>query len=83
MSPEFHYSYGSLSEYSVNKRLILSGQKRINLSERYRTVAQVKLFFMHACRKDTEGPARNGRLIHVLCRFKEDANLIIITVYAL
>ncbi len=29
-----------------------------------------------------EGPARNGRSLHVLCRFKEDANLIIITVYA-
>ena len=30
-----------------------------------------------------EGPARDGRLIHVLCRFKEGSNLIIITVYAL
>ena len=30
-----------------------------------------------------EGPATDGRLIHVLCRFKESANLIIITVYAL
>ena len=30
-----------------------------------------------------EGPARDGRSIHVLCRFKEDADLIIITVYAL
>ncbi len=30
-----------------------------------------------------EGPAEDGRLLHVLCRFKEDANLIIITVYAL
>ena len=30
-----------------------------------------------------EGPARNRRLVHVVCRFKEDANLIIITVYAL
>jgi hypothetical protein len=30
-----------------------------------------------------EGPARDSRLIHVICRFKEDANLIIITVYAL
>ena len=30
-----------------------------------------------------EGPARDGRLIHVICRFKEHANLIIITVYAL
>jgi len=30
-----------------------------------------------------EGPARDGRLIHVLCRFREGSNLIIITVYAL
>lgn len=30
-----------------------------------------------------EGPARDGRMIHVLCRFRQDANLIIITVYAL
>jgi len=30
-----------------------------------------------------EGPAMDGRPIHVLCRFKENANLIIITVYAL
>ena len=30
-----------------------------------------------------EGPAMDGRLIHVLCRYKESANLIIITVYAL
>lgn len=28
-----------------------------------------------------EGPARDGRMIHVLCRFREDVNLIIITVY--
>lgn len=30
-----------------------------------------------------EGPARDGRLIHAVCRFKEDGNLVIITVYAL
>ena len=30
-----------------------------------------------------EGPSRDGRLIHVICRFREDSNLIIITVYAL
>jgi hypothetical protein len=30
-----------------------------------------------------EGPARDGRLIHVICRFREHTNLIIITVYAL
>lgn len=30
-----------------------------------------------------EGPAIDGRIIHVLCRFKESVNLLIITVYAL
>ena len=30
-----------------------------------------------------EGPATDGRTIHVICRFKEDSNLIIVTVYAL
>jgi hypothetical protein len=30
-----------------------------------------------------EGPAKDGRLIHLICRFREDANLIIITAYAL
>ena len=30
-----------------------------------------------------EGPAKDGRLVHVICRFKADGNLIIITVYAL
>ncbi len=30
-----------------------------------------------------EGPALDGRMIQVLCRFRENANLIIITVYAL
>ena len=30
-----------------------------------------------------EGPAMDGRLIHVLCRFRESASLIIMTVYAL
>ncbi len=30
-----------------------------------------------------EGPDRYERLIHTICRFKEDGNLIIITVYAL
>lgn len=27
------------------------------------------------------GPAEDGRLVHVVCRFKEVGNLIIITVY--
>nr|VFJ96785.1 MAG: protein of unknown function (DUF4258) [Candidatus Kentron sp. LFY]VFJ98465.1 MAG: protein of unknown function (DUF4258) [Candidatus Kentron sp. LFY] len=30
-----------------------------------------------------EGPALDGRIIHVVCRFREDVHLIIITVYAL
>ena len=30
-----------------------------------------------------EGPAKDGRLIYVICRFKADGDLIIITVYAL
>ncbi len=30
-----------------------------------------------------EGPARDERLIHVICRFRENTNLIIITVYAI
>ncbi len=29
------------------------------------------------------GPAIDGRMIHVLCRFRQDVNLIIITVYAI
>ncbi|MFH1952635.1 MAG: DUF4258 domain-containing protein [Pseudomonadota bacterium] len=30
-----------------------------------------------------EGPALDGRLIHVICRFKEDTDIIFITVYVL
>jgi hypothetical protein len=30
-----------------------------------------------------EGPARDGRLIHVICMFRENASLIIVTVYAI
>jgi len=30
-----------------------------------------------------EGPAKDGRTIHVICRFKEHGILIIITVYVL
>lgn len=29
-----------------------------------------------------EGPAKNGRRVHVICRFDENADLVIITVYA-
>jgi hypothetical protein len=30
-----------------------------------------------------EGPARDGRSIHVVCRFRENSSLIIVTVYAI
>lgn len=30
-----------------------------------------------------EGSAKDGRLINIVCRFKENGNLIIITIYAL
>ena len=30
-----------------------------------------------------EGPATDERIIHIICRFKADSNLIIVTVYAL
>lgn len=30
-----------------------------------------------------EGPTKDGRTIHVICRFHEKSNLLIITVYAL
>jgi len=30
-----------------------------------------------------EGPGSDGRMMHVICRFKEDGNLMIITIYAL
>ena len=29
-----------------------------------------------------QGPTKDDRLIHVICRFREDGNLIVITVYA-
>ena len=29
-----------------------------------------------------EGPARDGRYIHIVCRFNEDSELVIITAYA-
>jgi len=38
---------------------------------------------MRGVRYRIEGPAKDGRLIHVICRFREDASLVIITVYAL
>lgn len=30
-----------------------------------------------------EGPAKDGRMIHVICRFNEVSNLVIITAYEL
>jgi hypothetical protein len=30
-----------------------------------------------------EGPTKDGRMIHVVCRFREDSSLVIITAYAL
>jgi hypothetical protein len=30
-----------------------------------------------------EGPTKGGKIIHIICRFQEDANLIVITVYVL
>ena len=38
---------------------------------------------MRGTRCRIEGPARDGREIHVLCRFEEGSSFIIITVYAL
>ena len=38
---------------------------------------------MRGTRYRIEGPARDGRIIHVVCRFKEHGNLILITAYAL
>ncbi len=38
---------------------------------------------MRGVRYRIEGPAKDGRLIHVICRFREDTHLVIITVYAL
>ena len=30
-----------------------------------------------------EGPSLDGKIIHVICRFRDDSNLVIITCYAL
>ncbi|MGA1865499.1 MAG: DUF4258 domain-containing protein [bacterium] len=38
---------------------------------------------MRGTRYRIEGSAKDGRTIHVICRFKEYGILIIITVYAL
>lgn len=36
---------------------------------------------LRGTRYRVEGPAEDGRLIQVLCRFREDRSLVIITVY--
>jgi len=36
---------------------------------------------LRGSRYRVEGPAEDGRLIQVLCRFREDRSLVIITVY--
>jgi len=59
-------------ERSDVENAILKGRVQKKLSEDVRGV-----------RYRIEGPAKDGRRIHVVCRFKEDANLIIITVYTL
>lgn len=51
---------------------ILKGRVQKKLSEDVRGV-----------RYRIEGPATDGRLVRMVCRFKEDDNLIIITAYAL
>lgn len=51
---------------------ILKGRIQTKLSEDIRGI-----------RYRIEGPAKDGKRIHLICRFKEDGNLIIITVYAL
>ena len=51
---------------------ILKGRIQRKLSEDIRGV-----------RYRIEGPAEDGRLIHVICRFQETAFLIIVTAYTL
>ena len=38
---------------------------------------------VHGTRYRIKGPAMDGRLAHVVCRFREGSNPIVITVYAL
>ncbi|MBI4596173.1 MAG: DUF4258 domain-containing protein [Candidatus Tectomicrobia bacterium] len=54
------------------EHVILKGRVQRKLSEDRR-----------GTRYRIEGPAKDGRPVHVICRFKADGNLIIITVYAL
>ncbi len=59
-------------ERSDIENAILRGRVQRKLSEDIRGI-----------RYRIEGPTEDGRLIHVICRFKEDAFLIIVTAYAL
>jgi len=54
------------------ENVILKGRVEKKLSEDLR-----------GTRYRIEGPAKDGRLTHVICRFREDANLIVVTAYAL
>lgn len=59
-------------ERSDVENVILKGRVQKKLTEDVR-----------GTRYHIEGPANDGRLIHVVSRFQEDGNLIIVTVYAL
>ena len=59
-------------ERSDVENAIVKGRVQKKLSEDIRGI-----------RYRIEGPAKDGRLIHVICRFQEDGNLIIVTIYAL
>ena len=41
------------------------------------------LKLVNPTRKDAFDAARDGRYIHIVCRFNEDSELVIITAYAL
>jgi len=41
------------------------------------------IYDVRGARYRIEGPALSGQLMHVLCRFKEVGNIVIITVYSL
>ena len=51
---------------------ILKGRIQKKLSEDARGI-----------RYRVEGPTKDGRLIHVVCRFLQDGDLIVVTVYGL
>ncbi len=61
-----------LLERSDIENAILKGKIHKKLSEDIR-----------GTRYRIQGPTKDGRITHVICRFKEDSNLIIITAYTL